>query len=1055
METLFFREKRLTALVLLVLLSAGLSAFLSIGRQEDPTITNLFATIVTPYPGADPERVEALVTEKIEQELRQIAEIDELKSVSRSGISLVTVELSSFISDVAIEQAWSEIRDALTDAALSFPAGVPEPEFDNDRTGAFTAISSLRARHDAVPLALVGRHAENLQNRLRAVTGTKLVERYGEPEEEIRVEIDPRRLAALGLTPQQVAATIAAADAKVSAGSLESDRSDFLVEIDGEIDGLDRIAAIPLTTSANGLVTRVGDIASLTKAAQEPPSSIAYYRGNRAVLVAAKMDNDLQVDVWTDRIRGVYTDFERTLPDGLAHEVLFDQSGYTFDRLADVGMNMAIGVSLVVAVLFFTLGARAALVVAMVLPVVTLASVATLNYLGISIHQMSVTGLIVALGLLVDSAIVMTDEIRKSMAAGFDRAVALRIAVRRLAAPLLASTVTTALAFMPMVLLPGPAGDFVGSIAIAVIVMLVWSFLIAMTVTPAIAGWLLPEPERNGSRGFWRHGLRGGLVARFFRQTLVLAIRHPRLGVLYALILPVMGFLSFPTLTAQFFPGVDRDQFYVEIEMPAGTAIARTDALVQKIDAALAGENAITGVTWVVGESAPAFYYNMVTNRDSSPDYAQALVTTQSEDATAALIPGLQERLNAGFPEARILVRDLVQGPPVDAPVELRFVGPDLGVLTALGEEARRIMDSVEETSHVRTTVGSPAPKLEFVLDEDKVRLTGLDLASVAAQFDAHLQGVTGGSLIEGTEELPVRVRLGEGDRSDPGFIQTLDILAPADRTDPTAGYRGIPATALGDMRLVPAEPSINRRNGERTNTVQGFVQYGVLPEEALKKVQAALDASGFALPDGYRLELGGDSDARGETMRNLLASVGLIVTLTIAAIVLTFNSFRLSLVAGAVAILSAGLSLLALAIFQYPFGIQGVIGVIGSIGVSINAAIIIMTALQADEGAVAGNHERIVDVVMGASRHIVSTTITTFGGFLPLILEGGGFWPPFAMSIAGGVLLSTVVSFYFTPPMFALVYAKRPPKAEDAMPERLERSGETAMKPVLMEAAE
>jgi multidrug efflux pump subunit AcrB len=231
-------------------------------------------------------------------------------------------------------------------------------------------------------------------------------------------------------------------------------------------------------------------------------------------------------------------------------------------------------------------------------------------------------------------------------------------------------------------------------------------------------------------------------------------------------------------------------------------------------------------------------------------------------------------------------------------------------------------------------------------------------------------------------------------------------------------------------VRLEPAESVITRRNGERVNVVQAYIQKDLLPEEVLQSVQASLDAAGFALPAGYRLELGGDSDARSSTLNNLLASVGIIVTLTIATIALTFNSFRLTAVALVVCGLSAGLSMLALAVMQYPFGINAIIGVIGSIGVSINAAIIILTGLQANEDAAAGDREAMVDVVTGSSRHIISTTVTTFGGFLPLILEGGGFWPPFATSIAGGVILSTVVSFYFTPPVFALIGRRVPRKS-------------------------
>jgi len=319
----------------------------------------------------------------------------------------------------------------------------------------------------------------------------------------------------------------------------------------------------------------------------------------------------------------------------------------------------------------------------------------------------------------------------------------------------------------------------------------------------------------------------------------------------------------------------------------------------------------------------------------------------------------------------------------------------------------------------VRTVLGDSPPKFAFALDEEKVRLAGLDLDTVSRQLDAALEGLAGGSFVEGTQELPVRVRVGEGIRGDLSRIGTIEVVPPA-------GGEPVPLSALGSVEIVSSNAVIARRNGERTNTVEAFVAHGVLPQEALAKARAALDEADFELAAGYRLEIGGDADARAETLNNLLSSVGLIVTLTVATIVLTFNSLRLAAVAGVVCVLSAGLSLLSLAVLQYPFGIQAVIGVIGSIGVSINAAIIVMTALQNDPAAATGDREAMAQVVLGAGRHIVSTTVTTFGGFLPLILEGGGFWPPFATAIAGGVLLSAVVSFFFTPPLFALVYPRR-----------------------------
>lgn len=1029
MEALLYRQKRILGLVIAMIVTIGATSLLTIGRQEDPTITNLFATVVTPYPGADPGRVESLVTEQIEEELREIDTIVEISSVSRTGISVISIELSSFISDVELEQSWSEIRDALSDAALNFPEGVQEPDFDDDRTGAYTAISALMGRDGRVIApAMLNRYAELMQDRLRGVSGTELVRLFGEAEEEIRVEIEARRLASLGLTVRDVADAIRRADAKIEAGRVPGKGKDFLIEVTGEIDGLDRIRAIPLAETEEGAITRVGDVANVTRGIEQPRAKKALVEGRPAVLIAARMQSDLQVDAWMNRVRAALSDFEKALPHGIEHKLLFDQSDYTAKRLGELGQNLLIGVGLVIGVLLITLGWRAAFVVAITLPLTAFMSLAILQKLGVPIHQMSVTGMIVALGLMVDAAIVMTDEIARRIRARKAREQAVGLAVRRLAVPLLASTATTAFAFMPMAVLPGPAGDFVGSIATAVIVMLMTSFLLALTVTPALAGLILPEGEGRSRRwSWWRNGVDPGWIGRMFAASLDLSLRYRGLAILTALILPIVGFGAFPVLTAQFFPGVERDQFYVQLKLPDGASLDASERLVEKAHAILGARDEIKAVTWVMGESAPSFYYNMMMNQDGVPSFAEALITTKDEGLTKDLVPELQAILDQELPEAQAIVRHLVQGPPVAAPVELRVVGPEFPVLKDAAADIRLLMTSIPEVTHTRASLEGAAPKLVFDFDEDKLRLAGLTLADAAGQLDGLTTGITGGSLVEGSEELPVRVRVSDAGRRDVAAIAALDLLPPGARNLVSEGaYPGIPLSALGEARLVPSESPINRRNGERVVTVQAFLQLGVLPEEALAGLQEILAIQPLDLPPGYRIEYGGDSDARAETVNNLLGPIGLIVALMIASIVLTFNSYRLSLIAGVVAILSMGLSLLALAIFDYPFGIQALIGVIGSIGVSINAAIIIMTALQADTRAAAGDPGAIREIVMQSSRHILSTTITTFGGFLPLILAGGGFWPPFAMAIAGGVLLSTVVSFYFVPPAFSLVTARR-----------------------------
>ncbi len=1031
MLTLFYREWRVFALAIGIIVVTGLTAINTIGRQEDPTLTNLFTTITTPFPGASPARVESLVTEKIEEELKKISEIEEIRSISREGISIVIVELSELISDEEIDASWSEIRDALSDASRNFPAGVPEPEFDNDKFGAYTAISVLSPRDGGyVEPSQLQRYAELLRDQLRQLPGARIVRLFGEQEEEVLVTVDARHLTDLGLTPAMVTNAIRQADSKVRAGQLRGDENNYLLEVKGEIKSVERIRQVPLVTQPNGTVVRVGDVASIERGTRWPVSSIGLTSGKPAILVGATMEEGLQVDAWVKALRAETAEFEQTLPDDIVHSVLFDQSQYTIDRLGGLTVNILIGSSLVIIVLFFTLGWRGAFIVACILPLTTLLSVTVLQYAGVPIHQMSVTGLIVALGLLVDAAIVMTDDIRRRLIGGVPRLQSVEQAVRRLAGPLLASTVTTVLAFMPMALLPGPAGDFVGSIAIAVIVMLVASFLLALTVTPALAGWLLPAKGEGKSHAWYARGMKSGKVGQVFDRSVGWAISNRGVALFAALALPIIGLLAFPTLTSQFFPGVERDQFHIQMQLDSNASIVETQAMTDRAEAIIKSRPEITSVTWVVGESAPSFYYNMLSNQDSVAAFAEALITTVSEEATREVIPVLQELLDREIPEAQTLVKGLYQGPPVNAPVEILVTGPDVEVLREVGEQIRERMSRAPYVEHTRATFMGGSPKLVFTPNEDKVNLAGLTLGDVSAHLDAALEGVSGGSLLEDTEELPVRVRYDDDWRESLDRIRSIDIPVPSNGED---RYRAVPLTALGEISVEPSESPINRENGERTNTVQAFTVNGVLPQVALEAVQAQLALDPVVVPTGYRLSVGGDSDERAGTVNNLMAPIGLIVVLTIATIVLTFNRFKLSMITGVVAILSMCMSLLALEIFNYPFGIQALIGVIGSIGVSINAAIIILTALQQDERAMAGDLDRIREIVIESSRHIISTTTTTFGGFLPLIIEGGGFWPPFAMAIAGGVLLSTIISLYFTPIAFTMSVAGR---HEASMPE-------------------
>ena len=1015
---------RYLALFILAILAVGSTSFSSMGRQEDPTITPFIAKVQTFFPGASPARVEALVTKPLEDALREVPEVEELRSTSTSGVSVISIEVDYRLSPLEIERVWSELRDIVASEAAAFPPGVSPPDFDDDVITAFVKIIALSAQDGRdLPASVLRREAELFADAARHVPLTKRVKMYGLPAEEVLIALNESRMALLGISIDEVTRALRGADAKTPAGKLSGSGTAITVELTGDFADLEAVREVQVRALPDGRVLRLQDIATIERTERIPAMSYALSNGDRSVLIGVEMNLGYQVDNYSQRFDQFLDEYRSEAPAGLKIETAYDQSGYTEDRLTAVASNLLMGISLVLAVLLVTLGWRAALVVAVVLPLCTLLSMIGLLYLDVPIHQMSLTGLVVALGLLVDGSIVMADEVRKRLLEGLKPVDAMAGAVSRLRVPLISSTLTTVLAFLPMAILEGPAGDFLGSIATSVIVMLVSSLILALTITPVLAARLLPSGI-SSNPSWWHTGAEWPALSSLFQRSLDWSVANPVGAIALAFALPLTGFLASPTLTNQFFPGTDRDQMYLQITLPDSAAIEDSLALASTIDQRLRQEPLIRRVDWAVGESAPAFYYNLRSNKQGIPSWMEALILTTDENQTDDLIRRLQREFDRSYPQAQIIVRGIDQGPPVEAPLEVSVIGPNVEQLKRLGELFRQRLEQLPDVTHTQMSMRAGPPKLVFDLDEEKLRRAGLSRIAVADTIDAALRGRPGGEVLEDTERLPVRARLDLADWSSSDDLLNLRIPLPG-------AMSSIPLSALGDSSLLPDDSPITREDGERVNRIQGYLNRGVLPEEALKLLQKDLRDNPIDLPNGYRYSFGGDSDERAQVVNDLMAPMGMIVSALIATILLTFNSWRLTVVALLVCVCSFGLSFLALAVFKYPLGVQALIGVIGSIGVSINAAIIILTALQQDIGAARGELIAIRNVVLDSSRHIVSTTITTFGGFLPLILEGSQFWPPFAMAIAGGVLLSTVISFYLVPPLYLLTLgraAKRHP---------------------------
>ena len=1019
MRTLLYDNPRALIMVVLLVLVGGFAALMTMPQQEDPKISNRVASILVPFPGASAERVERLVTQPIEDELRELEEIDTISSRSSTGIASLTVVLRDEITDT--DPVFSKVRDALADAVPLLPAGAGEPTFIDDRGYAFTVLTALIWDAESEPNPLIlKRSAEELQSRLRNVPGAEYTAIHGIGDEEVSVTLRSDLAQSLGLSEGDIARALASADAKVSAGQIFGDQNRIALEVRGELDTLDRVRNIPVRESDSGALVQVGDIADVSRGLVQPETEISFIEGRRAVVVGTRIDDGLRVGPWSARVRQEIEAFEADLSAGVELRIIFDQSVYAGDRFTSLLINLAFGIGLVVLILFFTLGPRAALLVTFAIPLTALLSLMVMNFAGIPVHQMSITGLIVALGLLVDAAIVMTDAIGRSLRRGLSPREAVSESVGRLWLPLFSSTITTVLAFLPITLLTGGAGEFVGPIADSVIIALISSLLLALTVIAALGGiFLKPDTDKETTSS-------GGAnipgVGPAFKHVLGLSLAAPRLSIAAALVLPLLGFIGVTTLPSQFFPAADRNQFHVELMLPPQTSLAETQRAAERADEFLRDHPEVTDTSWFVGNSIPAFYYNLQMNKDGQQSFAAAMVTARELDGIADLLNELQEELSLALPNVQVNVRILVQGPPTPAPFELRIQGPELDVLRYWGEQARLILSEVPAVTVSTASLAGGEPKLWLNADEDAARYAGLSLRDVASGLAAKLQGTPGGTVIEGETAVPVVIRLDDATR---GSIEEVSAMTVSNQ-QPSGGI-GLSVQGLGDLELSPSPATISRYEGQRVNTILAYVDADALPSVAVGAFKDAIEDGRFELPPGYSYAFGGDAEARSDAVGALLSSVGLITVGIVAVVVLTFGSFRLGSIVLVVAGLSMGLGMLSLTIGGYPFGFQPIIALMGLMGVAINAAIIIIATLKAIPEAVAGDRFAVRDGVLETSRHITSTTLTTFAGFLPLLLSEGDFWPPFAAAMAGGVVLTTVISFFFVPQCFLLLTGRRP----------------------------
>ncbi len=974
---------------------AGVFAWLTMPREEDPRLAERIGLVLAPLPGADAEQIERLVVEPLEDHLAEVDELQEIRVTIRASIAIVSLELEPDVTDTG--EAWSRVEDALEAAHREMPDSALAPSLDHSLIGTESVVVAVSGSADALVLADA---ADALRRALLGVGTVSEVAVHGDPGEQIAVSLDEATSRRFSLPPGRLADLLAARNVSVPGGSVRVGDRRVELRPGAELATVEELRQTPIVLPS-GAAVPLASIADVRRAPAEPIGARARMNGAPAVFVGVIPEAGIDAAGFGEEVRETVAEVAAAHP-ALRFEELAYQPDKVEGRLSELGLSLLLGVGIVALVLLLTMGPRVGAVVASVVPLVVFASIAVYAAGGGVLHQIAVAALVLALGMLVDNAIVMAEAIQRRLDEGEPRADAVRGAVKELAVPLASATATTLASFVPMLLAPGTSGDFTRAIPIVVMITLALSYGYAIAFTPLISGWLL-KPRPGGAEVGWLERVAAGLARR--------AVQRPAwtlLGV--GLVVGASG--AFATqVRLDFFPSSDREQMVVSLALPEGSHLDATDDAARRLERFLEGRPEVRSVATFVGESAPRFYYNLP--RDpQAPFLAHLVVTTGGRDDVTALLREVRAFARAELVDATVIPRRLEQGPPVAAPVEVRLVGEDLAALHLAAEQVQRLLREDPRAIDVRADHGPGAPVLGYTIDDAGAARRGLSRVHVATAMLGRTRGLEVGAFRGGADPVPIVVRAPLAEDHDPAQLDAIGLTSDAG----TTSLGGLTTSAL---RFAPAV--IHRLDRRRTVSVLAQTGEGATYAQVIASLRPRLDALTF--PPGVRYELGGAHESSAEANGGLGARAPIGALLLIAILLLQFDSVRKV----AIVLVTAPLAVLGiwpgLFLADLPFGFVALLGAIALIGIVVNGAIVLIDLAEAKEREGLSVADAIEHAVKVRTRPILLTTATTVAGLTPLLFSESTLWPPMASAMISGLTVATALTLFAVPALYRLLF--------------------------------
>jgi multidrug efflux pump subunit AcrB len=1008
-------HRPLTLFLILLISAAGVWSYGHLGRAEDPEFTIKTMVIMAQWPGATADEVQRLVADPIEKKLQEAPYFDKVQTYSRSGVAILKLDLLDGAPPSQVSECWYQVRKRVGDIRMNLPSGVIGPFF-NDEFGDVDSVLFLLTGEDASMRQLKDQ-AEAIRQELLRAPGVTKVRFYGEQTECIFVEVNNAKLATLGVSPMAVLDSIAKQNAVTASGSLETPTDSIRMRVDGALAGVDALAAVPV--ESNGRVFRLGDIATLSRGAEDPPSFVARHKGQPAIAMGVVMAKGANIITLGEEIEKIVARVKANLPLGFSLTKFSDQPMVVEESVAEFVRSFVEALAIVLAVSFFSLGMRTGVVVALAVPLVLAAVMVVMQMLGMSLERISLGALIIALGLLVDDAIISVEMMVVKMEQGLDRIKAATYAWTATAFPMLTGTLVTAAGFLPVGLARSSSGEYASGIFWVVAIALVVSWFVAVIFTPYLGFKLLPEFKNHHEDP---NAMYHKPVYRVLRRMVSTCVAHRGKVVLATAGLFALSVLGFKFVEHQFFPASSRPELLIEVRLPEGSSFNAASDATAVIEDFVKNNPDSLDFTSYIGKGAPRWFLPMAPELPNT-SYAIVVVNTANDKARDRLKKHVEEFVDqGGLPQARVRTTTLFLGPPTGFPVQFRVIGQDAAKVRQIAYQVRDVMRLNPKTRDVNLDWNEQSKAVRLVVDQDRARALGLTPADISQALQSLLTGASITQIRDGIELVSVVARATPEERLRPERLEDLTISS--------RGGAPIAVSQIAKLEYVSEEPILWRENRNLTLTVRSEVVHGVQAPDVTAEILPQLRSIEASLPPGYRIEIGGASEQSAKADRSISALLPLAGGVMLLILMFQLQNFASLFLVVATAPLGLIGAVGALLLFHQPFGFVAMLGVLSLAGMIMRNSVILVDQINLDRSEGMQPWEAVIDATIKRTRPVALTALAAILAMIPL--SHNVFWGPMAVAIMGGLLIATVLTLLFTPALYAMIFRVERPVDDD-----------------------